>query len=341
MGFFDYLLAGGVGAAQGYEARQERLQKEEEERKAQQRQAMYDTLQLLDRGALPSAQRQAAGQAAAGEIAKAVSGAMGAFQGGPMTPFDSEAIARGAGRMGTPAAQFKIGDVTFDMPDPEQRRKASEAQASAARLRERTDLARMEEENKIRADQREIQRIKDLSAGAKRGGRNSEAAIELAVVSPQAYNAIFPDLTRGADRSMTEYQRTALQQEMDAAEAFFNTPEADPKKRRLIAQTFNNLRSARPNAPARELILATYQAIKAREASDYREAQTGASIARTDVTKAKAAGRAPMSPPPGFGTDATAAVPQVKEQTEEEKRVAQEKERLRKLYPQLDTIMRR
>lgn len=297
---------GGYQAARTQREEEERLRREEErriaaEQRANERQAMYDTLQLLDRGALPSAQRQAVGQAAAGEIAKSISGAMGAFQSGAQTPFDSEAIARGAGRMGAPAAQFKIGDVTFDLPDPEQRRKAREAQEAAADLAKREGISRIDQEAKFRADQREIQRIKDLSAGAKKGGRNSEAAIELAVVSPQAYNAIFPDLSRGADRGMTEYQRMAVQQEMDAAEAFFNTPEADPAKRRLIAQTFNNLRSARPNAPARELILATYQAIKAREASDYREAQTGAADRRA---LPKPAGRAPVNPPPGMSPSA-------------------------------------
>ena len=56
MGFFDYLLAGGVGAAQGYEARQERLQKEEEERRKLERQAMLDaaTLRAEERQAIAS-----------------------------------------------------------------------------------------------------------------------------------------------------------------------------------------------------------------------------------------------------------------------------------------------
>lgn len=240
---------------------------------------MYDTLQLLDRGALPSAQRQAVGQAAAGEIAKAVSGAMGAFQGGPMTPFDSEAIARGAGRMGAPAAQFKIGDVTFDMPDVEQRRRAREAQAMASDLAKRERISQIDQEAKIRADQREMQRIKELSSAAKKGGRNSEAAIELAVVSPQAYSAIYPEPTRGADRSMTEYQRMTAEQKMDAAEARWNslvntpvnqlTPE-EQQFRSTMVRTFDRLRNRDPRTgavrgktePARSLIL---QAVSAAE----------------------------------------------------------------------------
>ena len=272
-----------TGVAEGMRLREEREFEREKEKAAAARQAMYDALALSDRGALPTAQSRALGQRAAGETVKAFSGAINALQGGAATPFDESAIAQGAGRMGAPTAKFTVGGVEYALPDQEQRRRALEAQSLATELAKRESFSRIDQEAKIRADQREIQRVKELAAAAKKGGRQSEAAIELAVVSPQAYNAIYPEPTRGADRSMTEYQRMTAEQKMDAAEARWNslvntpvnqlTPE-EQQFRSTMVRTFDRLRNRDPRTgavrgktePARSLILQAVSAAEEQEA---------------------------------------------------------------------------
>lgn len=149
--------------------------------------------------------------------------------------------------------------------------------------------------------QQEEKLLTRLIGEAKKGGRGSEAAARLFAANKAAGESLFPE-PRGGGGELTALQRLGLNQEIAEAEAWFNTPEPDATKRRMVAATFNNMRKARPNADARELILATYQAIKARETSDYREAQTGAADRRGQ----KPAGRAPSSAPPGTAAPPTA-----------------------------------
>jgi hypothetical protein len=148
--------------------REEREFEREKEKAAAARQSMYDALALADRGALPTAQSQALGQRAVGEIAKSVSGAMGAFQSGAQTPFDAGAIAQGAGRIGEPAAKFTVGGVEYALPDQEQRRKALKAQEFATELTQRQKLTRAEQDEKnqlLDVEARRIQAAYKASSG--------------------------------------------------------------------------------------------------------------------------------------------------------------------------------
>lgn len=157
-----------TGVAEGMRLREEREFEREKEKAAAARQAMYDALALADRGALPTAQSQALGQRAVGEIAKSVSGAMGAFQSGAQTPFDAGAIAQGAGRIGEPAAKFTVGGVEYALPDQEQRRKALKAQEFATELTQRQKLTRAEQDEKnqlLDAEARRIQAAYKASSG--------------------------------------------------------------------------------------------------------------------------------------------------------------------------------
>lgn len=117
-------------------------------------------------------------------------------------------------------------------------------------------------------------RVKTLFAQAKKDGPRSEAAALLAAEDKDLYNVAFP---QPKDSGLSALQQATRQSDMDEAEAWFNTPEPDAAKRRLISTTFNNLRNApaNRNRPAREIIKATYDAIKSREASEYKQAQTG------------------------------------------------------------------
>lgn len=310
------LGAGGAGIsgyqrAQAQREEEERLKREEArrvaaEKKAAERQAMADALELADRGALPTAQSQALGQRAVGEIAKSVSGAMGAFQSGAQTPFDAGAIAQGAGRMGAPAAKFTVGGVEYTLPDQEQRRRALEAQSLATELAKRESFSRIDQETKIRADQREMQRIKELSSAAKKGGRNSEAAIELAVVSPQAYNAIYPEPQRASALDALRAEEAMRERQAQEAQgmAFLNANRTNNE----VKAGYGAIFAANPKMSPGMIGYALQQQALAGALESQREASAGASAARTDATKAKTAGRAPSTRPPG-ASKAPAATP--------------------------------
>ena len=164
-----------------------------------------------------------------------------------------------------PTMRQKVGDQEYvyapGVADAEKHRKEVMAKTTAraeksAELKEKSD------------------RIKTLYAQARKDGPRSEAAALLAAEDKDLYNVAFP-----APKSdgISALQQMTRQSGMDEAEAWFNTPEPDPAKRRMISATFNNLRKApaNRNRPAREIIKATFDAIKAREASEYKQAQTG------------------------------------------------------------------
>lgn len=164
-----------------------------------------------------------------------------------------------------PTMRQKVGDQEYvyapGVADAERHRKEVMAKTTAraeksAELKEKSD------------------RIKTLYAQARKDGPRSEAAALLAAEDKDLYNVAFP-APKGD--GISALQQMTRQSGMDEAEAWFNTPEPDPVKRRMISATFNNLRNApaNRNRPAREIIKATFDAIKAREASEYKQAQTG------------------------------------------------------------------
>lgn len=124
-------------------------------------------------------------------------------------------------------------------------------------------MARVEKENAVRASAEktaaEEKRLNKLAEDALKGGPKSPAGVKLAIENYSAYKALFDDQSGGISATRrdqkTEDERTA--------EAWFNTPVADPKERQRNAAIFNNLRKAKPNAPAKELILDAFNAVKA------------------------------------------------------------------------------
>jgi hypothetical protein len=288
--------------------REEREFEREKEKAAAARQAMYDALALADRGALPTAQSQALGQRAVGEIAKSVSGAMGAFQSGAQTPFDAGAIARGAGRIGEPAAKFTVGGVEYALPDQEQRRRALAAQEAATRRGERETAEREEENRRIREEQRAAQRLRDLSTAAKKGGRRSEAAIELAAANQAAYRALFPEEPRQDPMDALRVQEAMRERDLQEAQgmAFLDANRRNPAVTNAYASVFARNPKMSPGMVGYSIM----QQELAGALAAQREASAGASVARTDATKAKTGGgRAPSSSPPGAGPVGTPAAP--------------------------------
>lgn len=297
-----------TGVAEGMRLREEREFEREKEKAAAARQAMYDALALADRGALPTAQSRALGQRAAGETVKAFSGAINALQGGAATPFDESAIAQGAGRMGEPAAKFTVGGVEYALPDQEQRRRALEAQSLATELAKREKISRIDEEGKIRTEQRGAQRLRDLVGRVQKSrDPRSEAALELAIESPTAYRAIFPEPERPSALDALRADEAARERQAQEAQgmAFLDANRRNPAVTNAYASVFANNPKMSPGMVGYSIM----QQELAGALAAQREASAGASAARTDVTKAKAAGRAPSALPPGAGTVGTPSVP--------------------------------
>ena len=296
-----------TGVAEGMRLREEREFEREKEKAAAARQAMYDALALADRGALPTAQSQAVGQRAVGEVGKAALNAFNVASGGPAIGFDSSAIAQGAGRMGAPTAKFTVGGVEYALPDQEQRRRALAAQEAAARRGEREADEREEENRRIREEQRGAQRLRDLSTAAKKGGRRSEAAIELAAANQAAYRALFPEEPRQDPMDALRVQEAMRERDLQEAQgmAFLDANRRNPAVTNAYASVFARNPKMSPGMVGYSIM----QQELAGALAAQREASAGASAARTDVTKAKAAGRAPSAPPPGAGPAGTPAVP--------------------------------
>lgn len=117
-------------------------------------------------------------------------------------------------------------------------------------------------------------------AAARKGGRNSEAAFRLAARNKPVYEAMYPEPER--EDQLTAYQKLQQAQEMDEAEAIYNTMGLDPARAKGISSAFKSLRKAYPNRPARELI---FMAVKA-----------ASSVPATPPTK----GGGRFNPPAGF-----------------------------------------
>ena len=287
------VVGGATGALEGYGAKQERLRRDEEEKRQQSRQVMIDALALIDRGALPTAQREAVGRQATGEIGKSVLSAMNMAGGGPSIAFDSGAIAAGAGRMGPPAAEFEVGGVKYTLPDPEQRRLAKEAQDAAAALTQRRGVLALDREEKTA----EYRRIQELGVAAQRGGARSPSAIQLAIESPAAYRAIFPEPTRVDPMDTLRREEAMRERDLQEAQgmAFLDANRRNPAVTNAYASVF----AKNPKMSMGMVGYSIMQQQMAGALTEQREASAGASTARATAIGKKSGGRAPSAPPPG------------------------------------------
>ena len=129
------------------------------------------------------------------------------------------------------------------------RETASErAERLASNLRTETDKKEADKEK----------RVTKLIDDAKKGGRNSAAALRLAYENDAAYKAIFADPSGGLSAARQDKKAEDLR----TAEAWFNMPVPDAKIRAGREATFGRMRAANPNATPRELILDLYNAEK-------------------------------------------------------------------------------
>lgn len=126
-----------------------------------------------------------------------------------------------------------------------------------ARAEKNRDM--MEEDKQLAAD----------IAAARKGGRNSDAAFRLAARNKPVYDAMYPEPER--EDQLTAYQKLQQAQEMDEAEAIYNTTGLDPAQAAAISSAFKSLRKAYPTRPARELI--------------YMAVQGAASVPKTPTSK--------------------------------------------------------
>lgn len=233
------------GAASGYGAKQESVRQQQE---LQRRQRMQDEEMARQRRMDEAALRE--------EELRAVDRGM------VLEPqFGAQDMPGATPRQ--PVFKQTIGGKSYVLPETKQ----------ATRHRDdimARSLARAEKRGEQQYEQGELDK---LIAEAAKGKRTSPAAVRLAAINKAAYDALFPEPRGGG--GLTAGQQLGVRQDMAEAEAWFNTPEPDAAKRKTTTTIFNNLRKANPNAPARELIKATYDAVKSREASQYKEAQTG------------------------------------------------------------------
>lgn len=130
------------------------------------------------------------------------------------------------------------------------RETASErAERRADELRTQTDKKETDKEA----------RVTKLIDDAKKGGRNSAAALRLGYENAAAYKAIFDDPSGGLSAARQDKKAEDLR----TSEAWWNMPVPDAKIRAGMEATFGRMRAANPNATPQELILALYNATKA------------------------------------------------------------------------------
>lgn len=248
--------------AQRYAAEQERLQK------AEARQMVMDLVNLQGQGYEPLKDVQRKQQAAIGAVgaveSMARSGLSGMF-GAPVSPAPTTAGLEALGKgyaTARPDRTIEYGGQQFAL-----RETPAERQERLAKIQ---DMQRIRDAESAQAKKDE--RISKMIEAARKGGRNSQAAIFLAAEDKDAFNALFPE-PKGT--GLSELQRLNRADEIDRAVAWYNAGERDPQKRADIGATYRRLRAANQNRPAPELLLMTYNAFKDREASDYKRAQTG------------------------------------------------------------------
>lgn len=174
---------------------------------------------------------------------------------------------------------------------------------------------------------------------ARKGGRQSPAAAKLAARSKSAYEAIYPEPQRATPLDMLRQEETVRERDLQNAQGMKFL--SDNRKNQSVIDAYSAIATQNQKLSPGQIGYAIMQQGLSESLAAQRSASAEASTARAGATKAKAGGRAPGAPPPGFMPDALNATSEPKQPTEEELRVQREKERLRKMYPQLDTMMRR
>lgn len=286
-----YALAGATGAAEGYGAKQQRLQQEEQRRLAQERQARQDQLDmeekmagLLSSGFMPEEEAVSRQQAARSAIGSAIGSALASAEGRVLAPPSEDGLrlaAQGAAGYNT-GRRASFGGQTFVLPE------------TAAERTERTERTKKQMDLQLEREERD--RLQKIAQAAAKGGRGSAAFAQLAVENPAAANALVEREYTGPGFANLDFRRFQYEQEQerlkDVAEAWWNSTmrSADAK---AAGERFRALRSANPQADPRDILLAIYQA-------SLGDTKTGNTQARTENTQARTEKlRNPRNRPPG------------------------------------------
>jgi hypothetical protein len=262
------LALGSVGSGiQGYG--QARAAREEQERQAEvfKRQQEMDTENRQFRIAeLMSQGFEAGDNPPQPRNASPVGNALATASGGSALPPPTPAVQPALARSG-PARTVTVGNQKYTLRETSEERRERLGEERAVADQKKLDAEILKAEKKATLEQ---QRLDKLADDALKGGPRSKAAVKLALENASAYKAIFDDQSGGASSA----KRDQRMEDTRTAEAWFNTPIADPQQRKQVAAIFNNLRAAKPNAPPQELILDTFNAVKASAGLENTRAQT-------------------------------------------------------------------
>lgn len=286
-----YALAGATGAAEGYGAKQQRLQQEEQRRLAQERQARQDQLDmeekmagLLSSGFMPEEEAVSRQQAARSAIGSAIGSALASAEGRVLAPPSEDGLrlaAEGAAGYNT-GRKASFGGKTFVLPE------------TAAERTERTK--RTEKQMELRQTEAERSRLYTLAEEARKGGRSSSAAARLAVESPQAYNQMFPDPSSGFASLMFRQQQAQQKQEDERRQgmAFLSANRGNQQ----IMEAYAAALAAYPNlSPDEAAGIIGYDLMM----QAAKGANINRTVASTDLSKARAESiRNPRNRPPGM-----------------------------------------
>ena len=286
------LALGSVGSGiQGYG--QARAQREEQERQAE----MFKRQQEMD---AENRQFRVAELMAQGFETEdnspqpsPVGNALTAASSGTALPPPTPAVQTALARSG-PARTVTVGNQKYTLRETSEERRERLSEERAVADQKKLDAEILKAEKKATLEQ---QRLDKLVDDALKGGPKSKAAVKLALENASAYKAVFDDQSGGASSA----KRDQRVEDTRTAEAWFNTPIADPQQRKQVASIFNNLRAAKPNAAPQELILDTFNAVKASAGLENTRAQAAqrAQSAQPSAMDALLSGGVPAGEPVG------------------------------------------
>lgn len=214
---------------------------------------------LMSQGFEPVADVKRKQQEAVGAAGSLIGSALNAASGNagmPMPSAGAQASLAGGYAAAQPSRTIKFNDQEFALREtqPERQERLGRVESAMARA-EKEQAAR----TSVEKTQAESKRVEKMVEDALKGGPKSKAAVKLALENASAYKAIFDDQTAG----LSAAKRDQKMEDSRTAEAWFNTPIADPQERQRVATVFNNLRAAKPKASPQELMLDTFNAVKA------------------------------------------------------------------------------
>lgn len=214
---------------------------------------------LMSQGFEPVSDVKRKQQEAVGAAGSLIGSALNAASGNGAMPMPSTGAQQSlAGGYATaqPSRTIKFNGQEFALRETQPERQERLGRVESAMARAEKEQATRTSAEKTQA---EAKRVEKMVEDALKGGPKSKAAVKLALENASAYKAIFDDQSGG----LSAAKRDQKMEDTRTAEAWFNTPIADPQQRKEVAAVFSNLRAAKPKASPQELMLDTFNAVKA------------------------------------------------------------------------------